>query len=562
MTGSAKLAWIITVLSLGICTAVPARAAAPRDAIRKLPSIVSTTRIITQNDNNEQFSSTWDVNWNTGEIKLNRMTAQLNFKYQLNLQDNQEVEQDFTRNIRQDVYEFRMDLKTGGYANGSYVFNHVENSSDVNPSQRQRNQFLNDFKNVNIEVNPPQGFRFSMTASERNNVSYDGYSQSRGSDELYWKGFTELRGNTPRGNYNVQVHNENRLSRDLFGTDRVETSSNKFVVIGHRDMEIGNMGRLNMDMNYEVNTSQNNRQDEAGGNTALWYQLAFGGKLPNYPMNYNYRFVSRHWGNLSTAGNRSMEREVTLRYNPPVPEGRELVLVYVNNLQDFDNGNNSSGTTRQNLTMSFRPNKRTQVQVLYNLQNDFNNITREITRDEATLESNLNYNAPGGRNSYQFGYQQKQFVGPNRRDRTEYSKYSYRAGSRLGENANLSMEMSQSYNDSYNAQNLVNTPTENLQTRVVYDFTSGQMQGGAGGNFRLNAQWERNLLRRATSFQKNDQHGLNINMAYNTNANWTYQLILQSNSGWSYTGASGNNFDFTERYTNSDRIEAIVTHRF
>ncbi|MCB1187479.1 hypothetical protein KDL29_09965 [bacterium] len=562
MTGSAKFAWIITVLSLGICTAVPARAAAPRDAIRKLPSIVSTTRIITQNDNNEQFSSTWDVNWNSGEVKLNRMTAQLNFKYQLNLQDNQEVEQDFTRNIRQDVYEFRMDLKTGGYANGSYVFNHVENSSDVNPSQRQRNQFLNDFKNVNIEVNPPQGFRFSMTASERNNVSYDGYSQSRGSDELYWKGFTELRGDTPKGNYNVQVHNENRLSRDLFGNDRVETSSNKFVVIGHRDMEIGNMGRLNMDMNYEVNTSQNNRQDEAGGSTALWYQLAFGGRLPNYPMNYNYRFVSRHWGNLNTAGNRSMEREVTLRYNPPVPAGRELVVVYVNNLQDFDNGNDSSSTTRQTLTMNFRPNPRTQVQILYNLQNDFKNTTQEITRDEVNLDSNLTYNAPGGRNSYLIGYQQRQNVGPNRRDRTEYSKYTYRAGSRLGNNANLSMEMSQSYNDSYNAANLVNTPTENLQTRVVYDFSSGQMQGGAGGNFRLNAQWERNLLRRATSFQKNDQHGLNINMAYNTNANWTYQLILQSNSGWSYTGASGNNFDFTERYTNSDRIEAIVTHRF
>src|SRR5690606_30250276 len=185
----------------------------------------------------------------------------------------------------------------------------------------------------------------------------------------------------------------------------------------------------------------------------------------NYPLRYNYRFVSRHWGNLHMASNRSMEREVTLQFNPPVPEGRELAIVYTSNLQDFDSESNSSGTTIQKLTMNFRPNKLTNVNLLYNLQNDFSNISHEITRDETTLEGNVSYNAPGGLNSYQFNYQQKQYIGSNRRDRTEYSRYTYRAGSRLGQNANLSMEMSQSYNDSYNAMTLLNTPTEYLQTR-------------------------------------------------------------------------------------------------
>lgn len=240
-----------------------------------------------------------------------------------------------------------------------------------------------------------------------------------------------------------------------------------------------------------------------------------------------------------------------------MPQGRDMSVVYVSNLQDFDNENNSTATTRQNININFRANPRTTAQLMYYLQNDFNNISEQMTQELARLEGKLDYKQPGGRSSYQLGMLQQQTIGANRRDTRDYTKYSYSANSALGQGANIRMEVSQAYDDNFSAGSLVNTPTDNLQTRFIYDF-GGQVAGGAGGSFNLNAVWERNLLRREISQQKNDQHVLRINFAYNTNASWRYELHLQSGDGWSYNGGG----EFTDRYSTSDRIEAKVSHTF
>ncbi|MCB1217567.1 hypothetical protein KDL44_09245 [bacterium] len=557
MKGLAKLAWIALLLGMGVLSATTARAAAPRDAIRKLPSMETSMRWITQNDNEELFQSIWKLGWSTGDIRQGRLQTRLNFNYELNLQDNQNASGNFTRSIRQDYYDFRVELKSAGYLNGNYFYSHRDVSSNQFPSNSDRDLELTDYKAAYLELKPDNAPRFTFTTSERTTSNQNGYNFSRGSDDIYWKGFAESSANTPQGGYRVQFHNESRLTRDTFSTDGQQTSQETMRVIGERNMQIGNMGRLQMSANYWEDSSRNSLQENASTQSDLQYALNFGGDLPGYPMHYDYIFRSRHWGPLANPSNRSMEREVRLRFNPPVPAGREMSVAYSNRLLDYNSANDSTATTIQQINVGFRPNKLTTASLLYQLQNDFSNISNQLNKDETLLNGRLEYKAPGGISSYGLGFEQKLNGNANRLDRNEYTKYSYSAGSRLGRQANLRMEISQAFNDSFNSQNQLVTPTDTLQTRVYYDF-SGQAPGGGGGTFNLGAEWIRSLVRRELSQQKSDNHTLNLNLSYNTNANWRYELHLNSNSGWAYQGFS----DFSDRYSNSDRIEAKVSHVF
>jgi hypothetical protein len=556
MKGLVKLAWICAILSMGAFCTTPACAGAPRDAIRKLPSIETRVRWASQNDDAEQFQAHWDVNWDSGNIKVDGFQSRLNFNYRLDLQDNQNTEGNFTHNTRGDGYSFRIDLLKQGYLTAYYQFQHDENSSNRFPASNNRVLDMTDIRTAYLELAPKDAPRFTMTTQQFSNVNQNGFSFNRGTDSMYWKGFAEHRGNTERGGYQVQFHNESRLSRER-GSGGQSTSQGKYQLMGSRDLQIGNMGRLQMQLNYLEDSNRNDSQEAESTQTDLNYLLSFGGGLPDYPVRYDYFFKARHWGNLANAGNRSMERQLQLAFNPPMSAGRSLSVVYVNNAQDFVNQNNSTAISRQNLNIGFNPNQRTQAQLLFGLQNDFNNITEEMTQEVANLEGKLNYNIPGGRGSYFVGMKQQQNIGRNRLDRRASSSYTYRASSVMGRQANVSMEVTQAYDDNYNSASLISTPTDNLQTRVVYNF-SGQMPGAAGGGISLTAEWERNLLRREISYQKNDNQILRLNFAYNAAANWTYRLSLQASDGWSYNGSG----EFTDRFANSDSIEAQVSHRF
>lgn len=561
MQGLRRMAWLAMVVCAGILAQMTAASAAPRDAIRKLPSITTTTRWITQNDNEELFIANWDVGWNSGDIKAGAFNTRLDFNYRLSLQDRQDANGGFTSNIREDNWRFRLDLNRRGYLSGWYQFEHNENSSDRFPSEGARNMNLRSSKQFYLELSPEKLPRFTVTARENSNVNYNGFNINRTNDDIYWKGYSEIKGRTARGGYEVQIHNESLQSKYQNGNEFGGSNNNKFHVVGNRDMEIGRMGRLQMQVNYTEDSGRNQNQERQNTITDLKYAIGFNGDITNYPMGYRFQFNSRHWGNLANASNRSTERIMQLNFRPPMPEGRDMNIIYDDIVQDFDNENNDTASTRQTLRTSFRINPRTTADLIYNLHHDFNNLEGKMTQDNSSIEAKLDYTMPGGRSRHHLGMLQQQSTGPDRVDSREYTKYTYRTNASIGRQANMSMEISQAYNDAYSAASLTSTPTDNLQTRFTYDLT-GPMAGPAGGQYNISAVWSRNLLRREVSFQKNDQHQLNLNLSYATNAQWRYELYLQSNYGWTYNGFTGGPEDLTDRYSNSDRIEAKVTHTF
>ena len=570
MTGLAKFALICAILCLGITAHLPAFAAAPRDAIRKLPTFDTRIRWASQNSDAEQFQSTWDVNWGSGNIRAGGFTSNLTFNYRLDLQDNQKTDGDFTHNIRSDTYLYRVDLQKQNYLRGSYQFEHSESSSNRYPASIARDQDLSETRTANLDLNPKNAPHFTVTYQEYNNVHYNGFDLSRGTDYMYWKGFAQHATDTPGGGYDLQFSNEARLTRDRSAGGQ-PSSQGKYQLQGIRNVQIGNMGRLGMQVNYTEDSSRNASQNRESTTSDLLYQLQFGGKLPSYPLRYSYWFKSRHIGNLAAAtdsvlanaGRRTTERQIQLILAPPMPAGRNVQVSYINYAQDIVSATNSTAVNNQKINIGFDPTPRTSAQLLYELQNDFNNISNIMTQEVTNLTGNLTYTIPGGRGSYFVGMNQRQIIGSNRLDRQEHSSYSYRATSNMGRQANVVMEVTQVYDDNYLDSTRTVTPTDTLQTRFVYNF-SGPMNGPAGGTINLSAEWIRNLVRREISSLKSDNQKLNLTFSYNSATNWSYQLRLNPSSGWTYNGGSNAEVgtDFTEHYSNSDNIEALVSHRF
>src|SRR5690606_36640692 len=96
---------------------------------------------------------------------------------------------------------------------------------------------------------PDNAPHFTFTTSEYGSTTYNGYELSRASDSLYWKGSANQSARNAKGGYQLQFSNESWLERDR-NVDGVGASHSKYQLIANRNMQIGNMGTLDMNVSY------------------------------------------------------------------------------------------------------------------------------------------------------------------------------------------------------------------------------------------------------------------------------------------------------------------------
>jgi hypothetical protein len=270
VTGPARIAWITMAWCCAFAwlQATPVRAAGPRDAVKTLPRVSHTSdfRVNESDKDNrhtyeDSYYDTWDIHWQPQPIDLPNGQIGFEFRYIKRLSDQLRRHDSVSNDSRYDQYNFTVRLDKLGHVKSHFAIQEADTLSGSFPSDSPRSLSINTRKEAFITWNPPGFPSISAGHVVTNTAGYTGTSRNH-SDEVQW---TQVRANYRNdlgvANQNVSYVAEYTRS-DNFYPAQTGTSNSKQVWDATRNMPLGNIGRLQLDVHFEENSKRQDTQAE------------------------------------------------------------------------------------------------------------------------------------------------------------------------------------------------------------------------------------------------------------------------------------------------------------
>lgn len=550
MTGPANFAWIITALVVLMIPHALARAAAPHDAVKNMPRLTHTSTFTIRSEdqpNNHTYSDNylheWRVIWDPAAVQLGSARARYKLNYDFSLSDNLNRIEGSSSDSRFDRFVARLSIDN---ARALKAFFELEQSDTLN-SGNPRTWQSTSVKRANLSFKEEGVPNLSAAYTATTNNICLGNKHTHSSEDAV----TQLKAdyNHESGRAWQQISALTEMTRSRASLPTVSgTSRHKTVLDAQRRLTLDPLGTLNLGCYYEEQASSNPGATSYQLNTMTQYSLALKGDVRDWPLDYQFNYNVNQRGFSEQAGTENTLRKLRLSFTPPVPTGKTAGMSYEHTLNENLARGSETSIEEQRLIWSLAPNPRTNASAEYGLRQSTNLLSNVRTEENESLKANVVYSIPGNRGQLTGSFGEDIIRKPNTGKRNSSNYINIGSNFNLGPGSNLNLFFNQRYDNDY---------------KSVYDvpggkdyFLSGVTYRIAGHGLSLEATWKQ-FYNKWYSGQKKDSQSLNVNLTYQTSAQWVYQLVLDS-SGESSSSTSASGYD----YRSEDEVRAIVTYSF
>lgn len=550
MTGPAKFAWIITALVVLMIPDALARAAAPRDAVKNMPRLTHTSTFTIHSEDqpnrhtySDSYVHKWTIDWKPPPVRLGASRAKYTLFYECSLSDYLDRIAGSSSDSRFDRFVARLSIDN---ARALKAFFELE-QSDTLTSGNPRNWNSKTIKKANLSFNrenfPNLGAAYTVTTTN----NYLGDKHTAGSEYATLQLKADYQQES--GHAWQQINTLTEMARSRTSLPTVSgTSRHKTVLDAQRRLKLPPLGTLNLGCRYEENALSNPGAIGYQLNTVTQYSMALKGDVRDWPLGYQFNYNVNQRGFSAQTGSENTIRKLRLSFKPPVPTGRTAGMSYEHSLNENLAKGSETSIEEQRLIWSFKPNTRTNAGVEYSLRQSTNLLSNIRTEENESVKANVVYSIPGDRGQLTGSFGENIVRKPNSGKRNIGSYINLSSNFILGQGSNLNLFFNQRYDNDY---------------KSVFDvpggkdyFLSGVKYRIAGHGLSLEATWKQ-FYNKWHSGKKKDSQSLNVNLTYQTSAQWIYQLVLAS-KGESSSATSASGYD----YRSEDEIRAIVTYNF
>jgi len=145
-----RIFWLLLIAlslsPLAILGACPAMAAAPRDAIKQMPTLSHTSTFNWYSDDDrtenpdyvDTYTGTWELEWRPREFDIGNATAKLEFTYKLTLKDILDRYNNFSSDSRFEQWFAKASLNARREMQAHFQLDQQDTYSNSNPAQQPR----------------------------------------------------------------------------------------------------------------------------------------------------------------------------------------------------------------------------------------------------------------------------------------------------------------------------------------------------------------------------------------------------------------------------------------
>jgi hypothetical protein len=560
MTGPAPCAWVIGALLLA-CPMAFARAAAPRDAIRLLPTIThsSSFDMLEQTTANNQgfsdnYSGAWDVRWQPPAVPLgNRANAFLDFYYRMGLKDNLNRMSGQSDDTRGDHFSVTTRLEAP-YFGSSYTIEQDDSWAGIYTDINQPKWFSQRQSRANLHWGPPNLPTLDVATSQTYTYPQAGRQPGSESEALV----AILQYGPPRGAFGQYYKAQTEFYRSRNFAVGGGSRSNRTSFEGYRELPLGAIGSLVANYNYSEESKADPGSSVPVDSSTFGYGLSLNGKVMDM---LGYGFAYSNTLNDASAGTdySSQYRRFNLGFTTPAPAGKSAQVSYEHAVTDSQYEPRIYGADTnesQKLSWTFRLNPRVEGGVSYELANRTDRVALHRTRDAESLLAHMSYTIPGERGSLNGGYSQGVERSPLTGGEFITTNVDLRTSFNLGQRAQMVLFMNQLYSDNSDTLLALARGTDKIKTGVTYSINSE-------AGLRLTTTWQQDLTNdtvdqthtgRSTSLQT-----LYVDLVYQPPGTaWNYEVIFNSHDD----SVDSINIPAENSYATYNTIQAVVRYSF
>jgi len=559
-----RIFWLLLIAlslsPLAILGACPAMAAAPRDAIKQMPTLSHTSTFNWYSDDDrtenpdyvDTYTGTWELEWRPREFDIGSATAKLEFTYKLTLKDILDRYNNFSSDLRYEQWFAKASLNARREMQAHFQLDQQDTYGNSYPAQQPRSWTAISDRQAGIDWQRdgwPQVSIFHQTANTSN---YLGLEPIQASDsELNRFALLYKR---DHGICWQQYSVTSEMTRTNNFTNGTGQSIDNTIFDAQRELRFGDIGKLNLGANFNENAKRDFTGQKTKISTSSRYTLALtdgrtGGPLP---LTYGIKYNVLQLGLPEQLGNQQVQREVALGFKPPMGDGKSASLDVTQSYDEFESASNSTGSGKTAFTWQINPNPRTGASLIYS--NEYSVDRREQTRsnNKEIVQTILDYRTPGSKTTYHLDLSQA-VTRRQEYNRSVNNIYNLSSTFNLGPGTSVRMFYNQFYTDNY--RDLYSQPSGNDQTisGVTYNANNTKKSG-----LNLSATWQLRQDRSKQTGIKKTTELINLLLKYQTQANWQYSLNITTSAA---TDPSANS-PLGYNYTTNDNIIVTVFYNF
>lgn len=567
MTGPARFAWIIATIccawTFADALARPHAAwAAPRDAIRPMPTLTHTSEFRIKQSEGEgapvyedNYTYTWDALWLPPPVPLgNAASLMVQTHYTLTMTDFLNRISGISADGRRDNYEVLVRLDNPGGLWAQYRLAESDTQSNQSPSLQPRTLRSGTTRNVNLRWNKAGLPVISYEHRQSSTYGFLGTDQTDSSEELFTGWQAEFRSDAGQVGQRYFARFEDTRQQN-FGQGFLPSSKQKMHLEGDRRVNLGALGGLQL--GYEYNEVSDGLPAlgniAAPGSSTTWETitgLALGGNVSGMPLRYDFGDRTRYVSYSAQPGGRQNDRRLQLTFTPPVPQGRSAALVCVQEYAENVDASSNTAKLDQQLSWNYTLNPRTSGSFAFQTISETDRLVQLANRDQQVVNAELHYNVPGNRGQWSAYYSQNLQRQPQLQQSNVNDTVTVNSLFPLGRSASMAMFYSQSYSTSFSSP--LSLPHGTDYTLAGFRYS---LQGDQG--LGLDATWQQQLRGYPGANKVNTQI-LDLTLSYQTAATWRYSLTLHAQDGTTTPTLSPHGFD----YATENTIVALVTYSF
>jgi hypothetical protein len=550
---------LLLLAALSCAAPALARAAAPRDAIRPLPAISSTSQFRTvdhsvngaQTRAEETFQQQWIVDWTLPPQRLGSAAVGLDFEYRLTSLD---VANYLSRNGSSDRGSDEISAKLR-IDSGPLRLSHDFYRSDtlgrnVDSTEPTRGQYSSNQGTVAILTLP---YAATLHASDNVRRTYSnalGGAQAGGEEQTTLLEF-RYAPQAQRASRELKAATEKHRSFNYgsnTGNDRETT-----VLSARQRFEVPPIGSLQWDF-----VSRSKTEASLGGtpghSSELTNSLSFQGDLSRgaqgkLPLDYSLEYFDYVLGNGDGSQVRRTNQRAALTLRPPVGGGRASTLTLEAGANETtQTASSSSSVLNGAVRWNFQLNPRFRSHVTYEASTTIDEQALALQTEQQVANANLNFTLPGKRGEVILTARQDTQRSPQF-DRTSSSaeltntlqlspnarvRFLYALASELGERPPF---------DSFDS--------DATRASVAYSISRP-------GGLSLDTEWSQYVTSRDRARTREAGETYFVSLTYQPSWNWAYALTVNS------TTLDTADLDLPEgsAFRAQDEVTAVVTFRF